>query len=60
LAGEIQAIVHSVDEIDIGEAWRPEEHGIARCLANEGVGCWIGEAKVGFYFYDPSREPLSV
>ena len=44
LAGEVQAVVHAVDEVDVGEAGRAEEDGVAGGLADEAVGGGVGEA----------------
>ncbi len=55
LAGEVEAVVHAVDEVDVGEAGRAEEYRVARGLADEGVGGWVGEAEVGFDFGDAAR-----
>ena len=60
LAGEVQTVVHSVDEIDVGETGRAEEYGVARGFSDEGMRGRIGEAKVGFDFGDASGEALAV
>jgi len=60
LAGEVQTVVHSVDEIDVGETGRAEEYGVARGFSDEGMRGRIGEAKVGFDFGDASCEALAV
>jgi len=60
LAGEVQAVVHAVDEIDVGEAGRTEEDGVAGGFADEGVGGWVVEAEVGFDFRDAAGEALAV
>ena len=60
LAGEVKAVVHAVDEIDVGEAGRTEEDGVAGGFADEGVGGWVVEAEVGFDFRDASGEAFAV
>ncbi len=44
----IQALVHAVDEIDVGTARRPEQHIGARCAAARGVRGQVLEAKIRF------------
>ena len=60
LAGEVEAVVHAVDEVDVGEAGRPEEDCVARGFADEAVGGGVGEAEVGFDFGDAAGEALAV
>ncbi len=60
LAGEVEAVVHAVDEVDVGESGRAEEDGVAGGLADEAVGGWVGEAEVGFDFGDAAGEALAV
>jgi hypothetical protein len=59
-AGEIQTEVHAVDEVDVGEAGRSEEDGVACGLTGEGVGGGVVEAEVGFDFEDAAGEVFAV
>ena len=60
LAGDVQAVVHPVDEVDVGEAGGAEEDGVAGGLAVIGVGGGVVEAEVGFDLDDASSEGLAV
>ena len=48
LAGNVQAVMHAVDEVDVGMPRRPEEDGVSCRFAGEGMGGSVGLAKVGF------------
>ena len=52
LTGGIETVVIAVDEINVGEAGRSEEHGIAGSVASGGVGSGIVDSKVGLDFND--------
>lgn len=58
-AGDIEAIVIAVDEIDIGVAGRSEEDGGTGGVAGRGMGGRIIPAEVGFDFYDAGRKGAS-
>src|SRR5258708_173372 len=58
-AGEVEAVVHAIDEVDVGEAGRAEEHCVAWGPANEGVSGRIVGAHVGFDLRDAPDETLS-
>ena len=56
LAGDIQAIVISVNEIDVGVPRWTEQDGVAQGLAAVGMGCGVFVAEVGFDFDDAGSE----
>ena len=60
LAGDVQAVVHAVDEVDVGEARRSEENGIAGGLADVGMGSGIVEPEIGFDLDDAAGEGLAI
>jgi len=60
LAGDIQAVVHPVDEVDVGESWRAEEDGVAGGFADVRVRGGVVESEVGFEFNDAASEGLAV
>lgn len=51
-AGNIEAIVVTINEIDVGETRRTEENGIARSATRCGVSGKIVCAEIGFDFDD--------
>ena len=51
--------MHAVDEIDIGVARGPEQHGVSGRLTSERVGRGVGLAEVGFYFDDATDHRCS-
>ena len=51
-AGDVEAVVSSVDEVDIGVAGRAEENGVAEGASGGGVGGGVVFAEVGFDFDD--------
>ena len=55
-AGDVQAVVVSVNEINIGVTGRAEQYGIAQGAAGGGVSRRIVEAEVGFDFDDAGGE----
>jgi hypothetical protein len=58
LAGDVEAVVISIDEIDISVAGRAEENGIAHGLTDRGVGGKVILAEISFDFDDAGREGL--
>jgi hypothetical protein len=55
-AGDVEAVVSAIDEIDVGVAGWAEEHGIAGGEAGGGVGGGIVLAEVSFDFDDAGGE----
>ncbi len=47
----VQALVHAVDEVNIGIARRSEHDSGALGQAARGMGGDVGEAQIGFGFY---------
>ena len=64
LAGEmggcVEAVVHAVDEVDVGVAGWAEEGEVVGGEAAVGVGCGVGEAEVGLDLGDAAGEALAV
>ena len=58
-AGNVQAVVVSVDEVDVGVARRPEEDGVAKSASGGGVGSGVCFAEVSFEFNDAGSEGLT-
>ena len=61
LAGDVDAVVHAVDEVDVGVAGFAEHDGVAGRDAAKAVGGRVGDgavrAVVGFDFDDATGEP---
>ena len=55
-AGDVQAIVIPVNEVDICVAWRAEEHGIAQSASGSGMRRGIFLPEIGFDFNNASRQ----
>ena len=53
LAGDIQAIVTSIDKVNVSVAGRPKQDCVAESLTRGGVGCGVLLTKVGFHFHNP-------
>jgi len=51
-AGNVEAVVGAVNEVNVGMAGRAEQDGIARSLTGGGVGGGIIFAEIGFDFDD--------
>ena len=51
---QVQALVHSVNEVDIGVAGRAEEHPGAGRNSFRGMRCKVVEAEIGLCLDDPS------
>jgi hypothetical protein len=58
-AGYIQAVVISVDEIDVGIARRAEKNLVAWSPSRGGMRGWVVLAEVGFGLDDASCEDLA-
>ena len=56
LAGNVQTIVVSVNEVDIGVAGRAKKYGVTESASGRSVGCRILFAKIGFDFDDAGGE----
>lgn len=54
LGDQIKALIHAVNEVDIGAAGRTKDYSGAGCNAASGVGCLIVEAEVGLDFRNGS------
>jgi len=52
MRGDVETVVHAVDEVDIYVSGWTEEDGIAGSEAAGCVGCRVDEAEVGFDFGD--------
>lgn len=59
LAADVQAIVHTVDEVDISEAGRSEEDGVAAGFAGKGMSSLVVQAAVSFDFDDAAGKPFA-
>src|SRR5271165_1636428 len=51
-AGDVETVVISVNEVDVGVAGWTEDHGRAGGFSGGGVGSGIVLAEVSFDFYD--------
>lgn len=60
MGGCIEAVVHAVDEVDVGAAGWAEEWGVVGGEAAVGVGGGVGEAEVGLDLGDAAGEALAV
>ena len=59
LSHEVQALVHSVNEVDVGVAGRAEKHLRPIGNAAPGVGRAVVHAEVGFGLYNPAGYDLA-
>ena len=59
MGGDIEAVVHAVDEVDVRVAGWAEEGGVVGCEAAEGVGGGVGATEVGLDFDDAADEALA-
>jgi hypothetical protein len=55
LAGDIQAKIHAVDEVDVGMPRGPKKNGVSRRFAGKRVRRRIGLAEVSFYLDNTSH-----
>jgi hypothetical protein len=60
MRGDVEAVVHAVDEVDIYVSGRAEEYCVTGSETAGCVGCRVDEAEVGFDFDDASGEALAV
>ena len=60
MGGCVDAVVHAVDEVDVGATGWAEEGSVVRSEAAVGVGGGIGEAEVGLDLGDTAGEALAV
>ena len=60
VGGGVEAIVHAVDEVDVGAAGWAEEGEIIGGEAAVGVGGRVGEAEVGLDLGNAAGEALAV
>ena len=58
--GGVEAVVHAVDEVDVGAAGWAEEGKVVGGEAAVGVRGGVGEAEVGFDLDDAAGEPFAV
>ncbi len=58
-AGDVEAVVIAVDEVDVGVAGGAEEDGIAGGAAGGGVSCGVVFSEVGFDFDDAGGERIA-
>ena len=56
LAGDVEAVVIAVNEVDVGMAGSAEEDGVAQGFSGGGVGGRVFYAEVGFDFDDAGAE----
>ena len=59
MRGDVETVVHAVDEVDIYVSGWAEEDCIAWSETARCVGCRVDEAEVGFDFGDAGVEPPS-
>jgi hypothetical protein len=52
MTGDVEAVVHAVDEVDVCVSRWAEEDGVGGSQAAGGVGGGIGGTEVGFDFDD--------
>ena len=60
VGGGVEAVIHAVDEVDVGAAGWAEEDGVVGGEAAVGVGGGVGEAEVRFDLGDAAGEALAV
>jgi len=60
MGGCVEAVVHAVDEVDVGAAGWAEEGEVIGGEAAVGVRGGVGEAEVGFDLGDAAGEALAV
>ena len=59
MGGGVEAVVHAVDEVDVGAAGWAEEGKVIGGEAAVGVRGGVGEAEVGFDFDDAAAEAFA-
>ena len=60
VGGDVETVVHTVDEVNVCTAGRAEEDSVVGGEAASGVGGGIGEAEVGLDLDDAADETLVV
>src|ERR1700734_3191780 len=60
MGGCVEAVVHAVDEVDVGATGWAEEGEVVGGEAAVGVGGGVGEAEVGLDLGDSAGEALAV
>ena len=60
MRGDVEAVVHAVDEVDIDVSGWAEEYCVAGSETAGCVGCRVDEAEVGFDFGDAGGEAFAV
>jgi hypothetical protein len=60
MRGDVETVVHAVDEVDIYVPGWAEEYCVAGREAAGCMGCWVDEAEIGFDFDDSGGEALAV
>ena len=60
MGGRVEAVVHAVDEVDVGAARWAEEGGVVGGEAAKGMRGGVGEAEVGLDLGDAAGEALAV
>jgi hypothetical protein len=60
MRGDVETVVHAVDEIDIYVSRWAEENCVAGSETAGCVGCRVDEAEVGFDFGDSGGEALAL
>ena len=58
--GDVQHVMHTVHQVDVSHAGRPEHDGISLCLPTEGMAGAVVCPKVSFGFHDHSTQPLTL
>jgi hypothetical protein len=60
MRGDVEAIVHAIDEVDVGAAGWAEEDSVVWSESAGGVGGGIGETEVGLDLDDAACETFAV
>jgi len=60
MRGDVETVVHAVDEVDIYVSGWTEEDGIAGSETAGCVGCRVDEAEVGFDFCDAGGKAFAL
>jgi imidazolonepropionase-like amidohydrolase len=60
MRGDVEAVVHAVDEVDIYVSGRAEEYCVAGSETTGCVRCRVDEAEVGFDFDDAGGEAFAL
>lgn len=56
---DVEALVHSVDEKDVGACWRPEKRARSRCEPEPRVACGVVRSAIRLRFDDASDAPFT-